>query len=393
MAATERSPQQAVSVFPLLPPLVLPAQMDPLRTLISMATVDKWSLFQLDVKNNFLMGTFLKRFVCTLFRDFLIHLVFFVVSAALSVGSNSLLVLGMSAFNQLLCRLVSNLVYMNELFLFVGLLLGCWYSCWIACQVVYFRWCFTVTRPDIAYAVEVVSQFCPFVVLPVVLLFYVSCATFIALSTGVYCSPLLQVWLFGTMLMLIGPVTSHQKSPSSFLGFFWWFSHFLEKREQFVIAWYIAKAKYRAMSQLSSYVGISWFHWLLSYMGVSVDSPTSLYCDSKSAFNCPQFGLPWANKAYRNWLLFRSPFSSGTIDLPFVLCLIQLADVLLILTRLLDFSFYLANSRYFLCLCPEFEGDVNVVFSSSPYCLLLVCVRSIGIPYINHHGILKIARC
>lgn len=115
MAATERSPQQAVSVSPLLPPLVLPAQMDPLRTLISMAAVDKWSLFQLDVKNNFLMGTFLKRFVCTLFRDFLI----------LSVGSNSLLVLGMSAFNQLLYRLVSNLVYMNELFLFVGLLLGC----------------------------------------------------------------------------------------------------------------------------------------------------------------------------------------------------------------------------------------------------------------------------
>lgn len=51
----------------------------------------------------------------------------------------------------------------------------------------------TVTCPDIAYAVEVVSQFCPFVVLPVVLLFYVSCATFIALSTSVYCSPLLQV--------------------------------------------------------------------------------------------------------------------------------------------------------------------------------------------------------
>lgn len=88
-----------------------------------------WSLWlPLDVKNNFLIGTFLKRFVCALFRDFLIIMVFFVVSAALSMGSNSLLILGMSACNQLLCRLVSNLVYTYEIFLFVGLLLGWWYS-------------------------------------------------------------------------------------------------------------------------------------------------------------------------------------------------------------------------------------------------------------------------
>lgn len=72
------------------------AKMTTIRTLIYVATVQQWPLFQFDVKNTFFNGYSLEKFICTILRAFLMCLDLLFAYNVLPTPLNNLLLLGMT---------------------------------------------------------------------------------------------------------------------------------------------------------------------------------------------------------------------------------------------------------------------------------------------------------
>ena len=140
----------------------------------------------------------------------------------------------------------------------------------------------TVTRPDIAYAVHIISQF-------------------VSAPRTTHWAALLRIlrYVRGTLhqcllLSSTSSLTLHayadadwagdisdRKSTSGLCVFLGDSLISWRSKKQSVVARSTAEAEYRAMAHATS--EIVWLRWLISEMGVSVTSPTPLYCDNKSA--------------------------------------------------------------------------------------------------------------
>ncbi|KAJ9562057.1 hypothetical protein OSB04_007217 [Centaurea solstitialis] len=186
----------------------------------------------------------------------------------------------------------------------------------------------TVTCPDIAHAVHVVSQF-------------------VTAPTTVHWGAVLRIlrYLRGTQFQsLLFPSTSSLKlsaysdaswdsDPSdrkSTTGFCIFLGDSLiswKSKKQVVVSRSSTEAKYRAMAVTTS--EIVWLRWLLSDMGVDVSQPTPLHCDNKSAMQIAKNSVFHERTKHIeiDCHFTRQHLQLGTISLPFVPSALQIADI------------------------------------------------------------------
>ena len=185
----------------------------------------------------------------------------------------------------------------------------------------------TVTRPDIAYAVHIVSQF-------------------VSAPRTTHWAAVLRIlrYLRGTLHQCLvlsstsnltlrayadadwaGDV-SDRKSTSGFCVFLGDSLISWKSKKQSVVARSTAEAEYRAMAHATA--EIVWLRWLLSDMGVSLVTSTPLYCDNKSAIQIAHNSVFHERTKHIeiDCHFVRQHLQSGTIDLPFVSSSLQLAD-------------------------------------------------------------------
>jgi hypothetical protein len=185
----------------------------------------------------------------------------------------------------------------------------------------------TVTRPDISYAVHVISQF---VCAPrsthwaalLRILRYVRGTMFQCLHLS--SSSALTLMAYADADWAGDP--SDRKSTSGYCVFLGDSLISWKSKKQSVIARSTAEAEYRAMAHATSEV--VWLRWLLSDMGVSLSSPTPLYCDNKSAIQIAHNTVFHERTKHIeiDCHFIRHHLQSGTITLPFVSSSLQLAD-------------------------------------------------------------------
>ena len=185
----------------------------------------------------------------------------------------------------------------------------------------------TITRPDIAYAVHIVSQF-------------------VASPTTIHWAAVLRIlrYLRGTIFhSLLLPSTSsldpraysdadHGRDPTSrksVTGFCIFLGDSLiswKSKKQTVVSQSSTEAEYRAMASTTK--EIVWLRWLLADMGVSLSHPTLMYCDNKSAIQIAHNSVFHERTKHIeiDCHLTRHHLKHGTITLPFVPSSLQLAD-------------------------------------------------------------------
>jgi hypothetical protein len=185
----------------------------------------------------------------------------------------------------------------------------------------------TVTRPDISYAVHVISQF-------------------VCAPRSTHWAALLRIlrYIRGTMFQCLHLSSSSdltlrayadadwagdpsdRKSTSGYCVFLGDSLVSWKSKKQSVIARSTAEAEYRAMAHATSEV--VWLRWLLSDMGVSLSSSTPLYCDNKSAIQIAHNSVFHERTKHIeiDCHFVRHHLQSGTITLPFVSSTLQLAD-------------------------------------------------------------------
>ncbi|CAJ2641032.1 unnamed protein product [Trifolium pratense] len=186
----------------------------------------------------------------------------------------------------------------------------------------------TITRPDIAYAVHIVSQF---VVSP----------------TTVHWAAVLRIlrYLRGTQFQsLLFPSSSSlelhaysdadwagdptdRKSTTGFCIFLGDSLISWKSKKQDIVSRSSTEAEYRAMATTTS--EIVWLRWLLSDMGVSLSKATPMYCDNKSAIQIAHNSVFHERTKHIeiDCHLTRHHLQHGTITLPFVSSSLQIADL------------------------------------------------------------------
>ncbi|XP_062093361.1 uncharacterized mitochondrial protein AtMg00810-like [Humulus lupulus] len=177
----------------------------------------------------------------------------------------------------------------------------------------------TITRPDIAYAVHIVSQF-------------------VASPTTVHWAAVLRIlrYLRGTIFQsLLFPSTSSlelraysdddhgrdptdRKSVTSFCIFLGDYLISWKSKKQTVVSQSSTEAEYRAMSSTTK--EIVWLRWLLVDMGVCHSQPTPMYCDNQSAIQIAHNSVFHERTKHIeiDCHFTRHHLKLGTITLPFV---------------------------------------------------------------------------
>lgn len=185
----------------------------------------------------------------------------------------------------------------------------------------------TITRPDIAYAVHIVSQF-------------------VCSPTSVHWAAVMRIlrYLRGTLYQsLLFPSTSSlelrafsdadwatdQTDRKSTTGYCVFLGDSLiswKSKKQDVVSRSSTEAEYRAMASTTS--EIIWLRWLLTDMGVSLSGSTPMYCDNKSAIQIAHNTVFHERTKHIeiDCHFTRHHFEQGTISLPFVSSSMQLAD-------------------------------------------------------------------
>lgn len=185
----------------------------------------------------------------------------------------------------------------------------------------------TITRPDIAYAVHIVSQF-------------------VSSPTSVHWADVMRIlrYLQGTLYQsLLFPSTSSlelrafsdadwagdstdRKSTTGFCIFLGDSLISWKSKKQDVVSRSSTEAEYRAMASTTS--EIIWLRWLLEDMGVSISSPTPMYCDNKSAIQIAHNTVFHERTKHIeiDCHFTRYHLLHGTISLPFTSSSTQLAD-------------------------------------------------------------------
>ncbi|KAM3302948.1 putative mitochondrial protein like [Capsicum chacoense] len=186
----------------------------------------------------------------------------------------------------------------------------------------------TVTRPDIAHAVHVVSQF-------------------VTAPTSVHWGAVLRIlrYLRGTQFQnLLFPSTSSlelraysdadwdgdrndRKSTTGFCVFLGDSLISWKSKKQDVVSRSSTEAEYRAMAVTTC--EIIWLRWLLADMGVHISMPTPLHCDNKSAVQIAKNSVFHERTKHIeiDCHFTRHHLQLGTISLPFVPSSFQIADL------------------------------------------------------------------
>ncbi|XP_073280660.1 secreted RxLR effector protein 161-like [Primulina huaijiensis] len=185
-----------------------------------------------------------------------------------------------------------------------------------------------VTRPDIAHAVHVVSQF-------------------VTAPTTVHWAAVLRIlrYLRGTQFQsLLFPSTSSlelrayfdtdwagdptdRKSTTGFCIFLGDSLIFWKSKKQVVISKSSTEAEYRAMA--STTYEIVWLRWLLADFGILLRHPTPLYCDNQSAIQIARNSVFHERTKHIeiDCHVTRHHLQLGTITLHFVPSPLQIADM------------------------------------------------------------------
>ncbi|KAL5799508.1 hypothetical protein ACOSQ4_032392 [Xanthoceras sorbifolium] len=185
----------------------------------------------------------------------------------------------------------------------------------------------TITRPDIAYAVHIVSQF-------------------VASPTTIHWAAVLRIlrYLRGTIFQsLLLPSTSSlqlraysdadwahdstdRKSVTGFCIFLGDSLISWKSKKQTVVSKSSTEAEYRAMA--STTTEIVWLRWLLADMGVHLSHPTPMFCDNQSSIQIAHNSVFHERTKHIeiDCHFTRHHLKHGTITLPFVPSSLQLAD-------------------------------------------------------------------
>ena len=187
----------------------------------------------------------------------------------------------------------------------------------------------TVTRPDIAHAVHVVSQF-------------------VTAPSSVHWGAVLRIlrYLRGTQFRTLAfPSTSSlelraysdanwdsdiydRKSTAGYCVFLGDSLIAWKSKKQDVVSRSSTESEYRAMAIATCEV--VWLRWLLADMGVYISRPTSLYCDNESAIMIAKNSVFHERTKHIeiDCHFTRHHLQKGTISLPYVPSKLQIADIL-----------------------------------------------------------------
>ena len=185
----------------------------------------------------------------------------------------------------------------------------------------------TITRPDIAYVVHIVSQF-------------------ISSPTSIHWAAVMRIirYLRGTLYqsLLFSSTSSlelrafsdadwagdptDRKSTTSYCVFLGDSLISWKSKKQDAVSRSSTEAEYRAMA--STTCEIVWLRWLLADMGVFLSSPTPMYCDNKSAIQIAHNTVFHERSKHIeiDCHVTRYHLQHGTLSLPFVSSSMQLAD-------------------------------------------------------------------
>ena len=186
----------------------------------------------------------------------------------------------------------------------------------------------TVTRPDIAHAVHIVSQF-------------------VTAPTTVHWAAVLRIlrYLRGTQFQsLLFPSSSSlelraysdadwagdltdRKSTTGFCVFLGDSLISWKSKKQDVISRSSTEAEYRAMATTTC--EIVWFRWLLADLGVTLHHPTPLYCDNQSSIQIARNSVFHERTKHIeiDCHYTRHHLQLGTITLPYVPSSLQIVDL------------------------------------------------------------------
>ncbi|CAL2227734.1 unnamed protein product [Prunus armeniaca] len=164
----------------------------------------------------------------------------------------------------------------------------------------------TITRPDIAYVVHIVSQF-------------------VSSPTTLHWAAVIRIlrYLRGTFW---ASDPFDRKSTTGYCIFLGDSLISWKSKKQSVVSRSSAKAEYRAMAFITA--EIVWLRWLLQDMGVSLSMPAPMYCDNKSAIQIAHNSVFHERTKHieLDCHFVCHHFQQGTISLPFVSSTMQLAD-------------------------------------------------------------------
>ncbi|CAL5443960.1 unnamed protein product [Camellia sinensis] len=211
----------------------------------------------------------------------------------------------------------------------------------------------TVTRPDLTYAVHVISQF-------------------VSAPRSTHWAALLRIlrYLRSTIFqgLLFSSTSSldlvayadadwagdvnDRKSTSGFCMFLGDSLISWKSKKQHVVARSTAEAEYRAMAHATA--EIVWLRQLLSELGVPQSSPTSLYCDNRSAIQIAHNTVFHERTKHIeiDCHFVRQHLQSGFISLPFVSSALQLADFFTKTHTTARFRFFLDKLSVFSAKTP-----------------------------------------
>ncbi|KAJ0532625.1 putative RNA-directed DNA polymerase [Helianthus annuus] len=198
----------------------------------------------------------------------------------------------------------------------------------------------TVTRPDIAHAAHVVSQF-------------------VTAPTSVHWGAVLRIlrYLRGIQFQsLLFPSTSSlelraysdadwdsdhndRKSTTGFCVFLEDSLISWRSKKQDVVSRSSTEAEYRAMAVTTC--EIVWLRWLLADMGATISQPTPLHCDNQSAMQIAKNSVFHERTKHIeiDCHFTRHHLQLGTISLPYVPSALQIADIFTKALSVLRFRF------------------------------------------------------
>ena len=185
----------------------------------------------------------------------------------------------------------------------------------------------TITRPDIAHAVHIVSQF---VTAPTTV-HWAAVVRILRYLRGTICQSLLFPSTSSLELSAYSDAdwagdSSDRKSITGFCVFLGDSLISWKSKKQQVVSRSSTEAEYRAMASTTN--EIVWLRWLLADMGVTFSGPTPLYCDNKSAIQIAHNSVFHERTKHIeiDCHTTRQQLDRGTISLPFVTSSLQLAD-------------------------------------------------------------------
>ncbi|KAL6523561.1 Beta-galactosidase 8 [Orobanche gracilis] len=185
----------------------------------------------------------------------------------------------------------------------------------------------TITRPDIAHAVHIVSQF----VISPTTIHWAAVVRILRYLRGTLCQSLLFPSTSSLELSAYSDAdwagdSTDRKSTTGFCIFLGDSLISWKSKKQDIVSRSSTEAEYRAMA--STTCEIVWLRWLLADMGIQCSGPTPLHCDNKSAIQIAHNSVFHERTKHIeiDCHITRHHYDHGTIFLPFVSSTNQLAD-------------------------------------------------------------------